>query len=124
MAANGFVNGTGGHGQASSGRLVLEYDGGGWFGTALPRDVSSYRWLVLRLRGAAGGEERHVRVKLGAIDRPLASLTTDAVTTTWHEARIDLRAAGGVGPALEKLEIEFWGAHRGRLEIGRIAFER
>lgn len=122
-AANRFVNGTRGQGEAKSGRLILEYDGGGWFGTSIPRDVSSYRWLVLRLRGGAGGEQRHVRVKLGAIDRPLASLTSDAVTTTWSDVRIDLRAAGGLGPGLEKLELKFWGANRGRLEIGRIAFE-
>lgn len=124
MGASRFVNGTGGQGEASAGRLVLQYDGGGWFGTSLPREVSSYRWLVLRLRGAAGGEERHVRVKLGAIDRPLASLTTDRVTTAWSEVRIDLRAAGGPVRAARKLELSFWGRHRGRLEIGQIAFER
>ena len=124
MGANGFVNGRNGQGEASGGRLTLEYSGGGWFGTSVPRDVSSYRWLVLRLRGAAGGEQRDMRVKLGAIDRPLASLTTDAVTTAWSEVRIDLRAAGGVGPAHRKLELSFWGAKRGRLEIGRIAFQR
>jgi len=65
-----------------------------------------------------------MRVKLGRIDRPLAALTTDRVTTAWSEVRIDLRAAGGVGPAHGKLELSFWGGKRGRLEIGRIAFER
>jgi hypothetical protein len=124
MAANGFVNGGQGEGEASHGRLILEYNGGGWFGTSLPTDVASYRWLVLRMRGAAGGEQRHVRVKLGRIERPLSSLTTDAVTTAWGDVRIDLRAAGGIGPAVEKLELEFWGSNSGRLEIGRIAFQR
>jgi hypothetical protein len=124
MSADGLVNGANGRGEASGGRVILEYDGGGWFGTSLPREVSAYRWLVLRMRGAAGGEERQLRVKLGAIDRPLTSLTTGAITKEWSEVRIDLRAAGGMGPGVKKLELTFWGGGHGRIEIGRIAFQR
>jgi hypothetical protein len=120
--ANGFVNG-GGWGEGAAGRLVFEYDNDGWFGSGIALDISRYRWLVLRLRGAAGGEERHIGLRLGGVDLPLGRLTGEAITTEWRDLRIDLERAGVNRADPAQLELYFWNGGSGRVELGRISLE-
>ena len=105
------------------GCAFLEYDNDGWYGTGLPGDVARYRWLVLRVRGRAGGEERHIGVRLGALDAPLATVAAGAVSTRWSELRIDLRRTGAFAREATQLELTFWQGARGMLEIARVSFE-
>jgi hypothetical protein len=123
--ANSFVDGPRGEGIVARGRLALRYQGAGWFSTLIDRDVSDYRWLVLRVRGRDGGEQRHIGVKFAGVDAPLAKLSSDAIATEYGDVRIDLTSPKFDRRKAATLELYFWrGQPTGRVDLDSIRFER
>ncbi|WP_345516432.1 DUF4832 domain-containing protein, partial [Phytohabitans houttuyneae] len=55
---NCFLDG-GGSGVVTGGALSLRYNNCGWFGSDVGVDLSGYTYLVVRVKGAAGGEQAH-----------------------------------------------------------------
>ncbi|WP_330632934.1 endo-1,4-beta-xylanase [Halocatena halophila] len=119
--AGSFENGSG---SVSDGALLLEYDNGGWFQTQLNQDISEYATLVLRLRGANGGEESEVLFDMGGVRTLLSTVTDDSITTSFTDVAIDLEAAGvdRTGSSLS-LRLNFWQGGSGTIEIEEIRLE-
>ncbi|MEW9547919.1 hypothetical protein [Nonomuraea sp. NPDC050783] len=61
---NCFLNGSG-SGAFSGGALSLRYGNCGWSGSDVNTDLSAYTHLAVRIKGAAGGEQRHFHLGLG-----------------------------------------------------------
>ncbi|WP_433445082.1 hypothetical protein [Nonomuraea sp. CA-141351] len=95
---NCFLNG-GGSGTVSSGALSLRYDNCGWFGSDVNTDLSAYTHLVVRIKGAAGGEQAHFNLSLGGVKKVFGDFTLDggghpAITTAYQDIRIPMSANG------------------------------
>ncbi|MFC7139677.1 hypothetical protein ACFQMA_07470 [Halosimplex aquaticum] len=119
--AGSFENGSG-SGAVADGALRLEYDNAGWFASNVTQDVSDYQYLALRVRGDAGGEESHFRLKVGGAEDLLANLTDDAIGTEWSTVSVDLAAAGADLSNPQAVRMNFWEGSSGAVEIDRIAF--
>lgn len=112
----------------ANGALTLTYDDDGWFGSYIGIDLSSYTYLVLRVRGSAGGEQSHVRVSLGGVRRMLSDLTLadgtrPVITTAYRDIRIPLAANGFPRAQPGELELDFWHGGAGTISIDEIRFE-
>lgn len=64
--ANSFSNGGG---VVSGGALALQYDNNGWFGSDVNTSVAAYTYLVVRVKGASGGEQSHFHLSLGGVTK-------------------------------------------------------
>ncbi len=53
----------------SGGALTLQYSNAGWFGSDVYTDVSNKTYLVLRVKGNAGGEQAHFHVSIGGVTK-------------------------------------------------------
>ncbi|WP_436926914.1 endo-1,4-beta-xylanase [Halosimplex amylolyticum] len=119
--AGSFENGDG-SGAVADGALRLEYDNAGWFASNVGQSVADRPVLHLRVRGDAGGEESHLRLKVGGVDDLLGNLTDDAVGTEWSTVSVDLGANGADLDQPNSVRFNFWEGHAGAVEIDRIAF--
>ena len=64
---NCFLDG-GGSGVVTGGALSLRYNNCGWFGSDVGVDLSTRTYLVVRVKGAAGGEQDQFSLGLGGVD--------------------------------------------------------
>ncbi|AXI76799.1 DUF4832 domain-containing protein [Peterkaempfera bronchialis] len=124
---NSFLNG-GGAGEVTGGALVLQYSNGGWFGSDIYTDVSDRHDLVLRLKGAHGGEEGDFQLSLGGVtkvfkDFVLADGSHPKVTGSFTDIRIPLAANGINASAPGQLSMGFWYGGSSTLSIDSLSFQ-
>ena len=121
---NSFANGKGA-GQFANGALTLAYRNDGYFGSSIGRSLAGYQALVLRIRGGAGGEQQHFHLALGGISRLFASLTPQAIGTSYQTIRIPFSAFGSELKlqTVDALQLTFWDGYSGKIEIDSIQFE-
>ncbi len=120
-----FVNGGGVEG---AGGLTLVYDDDGWFGTDVLADVSAYTYLVLRIAGANGGEQRQFKLKFGGEQRFFGDFVLDGgahpvITTSYKDIRIPMATNGINRAAPQDLQLSFWWGGRSTVVIDEIRFE-
>ncbi len=119
--AGSFVNDAG---TESGGVLTLVYDNGGWFQTQINRDISNYATLIMRLRGANGGEADDILFDMGGVQTLLSNVTDDSITTDFTDVAIDLEAAGvDRTDSSLPLRLNFWQGGMSTLEITEIRLE-
>ncbi|WP_225333162.1 hypothetical protein [Halomicrobium urmianum] len=106
----------------TDGALRLSYDGGGWYGTNVGRDVSAYQRLELDVRGADGGEEGDVRLEVGSVEDALSELTGDDVGTSLSTVAVDLEAAGVDRTAVDDVWLTFGPEANGRVDLAAVRF--
>ncbi|WP_052487778.1 DUF4832 domain-containing protein [Gordoniibacillus kamchatkensis] len=118
--ANGFVNDAG---VIENGALKLQYNNAGWFGSDVTQSIAGYTKLIVRIKGAAGGEESQFHLILGGVEKTLGALSGDTVTTSYKDIAIDL-AANGINQASPgQLQMSFWYGSAGTVWIDEIRFE-
>ncbi len=119
--ANGFQNNTG---VLQNGALVLEYNNSGWFGSDINRDLSQYKYLVFRIKGAAGGEQTAFKIRIGNVYKFFSELTSTAITTSYQDIRIDMVTNGINRTSPGQLNLEFWFRKSGTVYIDEIRFTK
>jgi len=118
--ANGFVNTAG---VIDSGALKLQYNNDGWFGSAVSQSIGSYSKLVIRIKGASGGEQNHIQLTLGGVTQTLADFSGNTVTTAYKDIAIDLVAKGVNRTSPGQLEMSFWHGGNSTVWIDELRFE-
>lgn len=91
--SSNFANG-GGAGVVEDGALALQYQNMSRLETNIGRNLSATNKLVIRAKGAAGGEESQVNVTIGGVTKTLGQLSRDTLTTSYKDLVIDLPANG------------------------------
>ncbi|WP_318528333.1 fibronectin type III domain-containing protein [Nonomuraea gerenzanensis] len=124
---NCFGNG-GGSGVVSGGALALRYANCGWFGSDVHTDLSAYTHLVVRIKGAAGGEQSHFSLGLGGTTKVFGDFTLDggghpAITTAYQDIRIPLAANGISRSAPGQLAMGFWYGGNSTVTIDSLTFQ-
>ena len=128
-SADMFANGGGnGDGVVGGGGLTLVYHDDGWFGSDVFADVSAYRYLVLRVTGAAGGEQRHFKLTLGGVERVFGDFSLDdgatpVITTSYRDIRIPMAGNGIDAKRPGELQLTFWWGGTSTIVIDEIRFE-
>ncbi|MFF5228843.1 fibronectin type III domain-containing protein [Dactylosporangium sp. NPDC000521] len=123
---NCFLDG-GGSGVVAGGALSLRYNNCGWFGSDVGVDLSSRTYLVIRVKGAAGGEQTHFNLGLGGTTKVFADYTLDGgahpvVTTSYQDIRIPLAANGISRNSPSQLTMGFWYGGSSTITIDSISF--
>ncbi|WP_168119961.1 DUF4832 domain-containing protein [Paenibacillus sp. HB172176] len=118
--ANSFTNGAG---VIESGALKLQYNNNGWLGTDVNQDLSGYSKMVIRVKGAAGGEQSDFNLSIGGVEKSLESFSGDTITTSYKDIEIDLVANGVNRSAPGQLTMTFWHGGSGTIWIDEIRFE-
>ncbi|MDG6101877.1 fibronectin type III domain-containing protein [Dactylosporangium aurantiacum] len=124
---NCFLDG-GGSGVVSGGALSLRYSNCGWFGSDVNTDLSSRSYLVVRVKGAAGGEQAHFNLSLGGTTKVFGDLTLDGgahpvITTSFQDIRIPLTSNGISRTAPGQLAMGFWYGGTSTITIDSITFQ-
>ncbi|GAA5198505.1 hypothetical protein GCM10023322_72080 [Rugosimonospora acidiphila] len=124
---NCFTNG-GGAGSESGGALALQYNACGWFGSDVNTDLSGYTYLVIRIKGAAGGEQAHFNVNLGGVTKVFADFTLDggghpAIGTAYQDIEVPMAANGINRASPGQLAMGFWYGGSGTITIDSISFQ-
>ncbi|MET8993029.1 fibronectin type III domain-containing protein [Nonomuraea wenchangensis] len=124
---NCFLDG-GGSGVVTGGALSLRYDNCGWFGSDVGVDLGSKTHLVLRVKGAAGGEQTHFNLGLGGTTKVLADYVLDggahpAITTAYQTIRFPMAANGINRGSPGQLAMGFWYGGASTVTIDEIRFE-
>ncbi|MDH6369966.1 hypothetical protein M2444_001744 [Paenibacillus sp. PastF-3] len=91
--SSGFANGNGA-GVIEDGALVLQYKNMSRLETNIGRNLSDTGKLVIRVKGAAGGEENQVSISIGGVTKTLGQFSGDTITTSYKDIVIDLAAHG------------------------------
>ncbi|MFC5004626.1 fibronectin type III domain-containing protein [Dactylosporangium cerinum] len=123
---NCFTNG-GGSGVVSGGALTLQYNNCGWFGSDVNTDVSAYTYLVVRIKGNAGGEQSHFNLSLGGTTKVFGDYTLDggghpAITTAYQDIKIPLVANGISRTSPGQLAMGFWYGGNSSISIDHFSF--
>jgi hypothetical protein len=123
---NCFLNG-GGNGVESGGALALQYNNCGWFGSDVNTDLSAYKYLVMRIRGASGGEQSHFHLSLGGTTKIFGDFVLDggghpAITTSYQDIKIPLTANGISRSAPGQLSMGFWYGGNSAISIDSLSF--
>ncbi|WP_084558108.1 fibronectin type III domain-containing protein [Hamadaea tsunoensis] len=123
---NCFLNG-GGSGVESGGALALQYNNCGWFGSDVATDVSGYTYLVVRIKGAAGGEQTHFTLGLGGVTLPFNQFTLSGgghpvITTAYQDVKIPMVANGMSRTSPGQLALAFWYGGASTVSIDSISF--
>jgi hypothetical protein len=123
--ANSFVNGGG---AVSGGALALQYNNNGWFGSDVYTNLSSYSNLVVRIKGANGGEQNHFQLTLGGVTRKFGEYTLSGgghptVTTAYQDITIPLAANGINRVSPGQLSMAFWFGGKSTITIDSIGFQ-
>jgi hypothetical protein len=104
--------------------LELAYDNGGWLQEQINRDVTEYSTLVLRTKGANGGEESEILFEMGGVSTLLSNVTSDSIGTGFSDVAIDLQAAGvNRSSSSLSLRLNFWQGGTSTLSIENIRLE-
>ncbi|NUT44598.1 MAG: fibronectin type III domain-containing protein [Thermoactinospora sp.] len=124
---NCFLDG-GGSGVVSGGALSLRYNNCGWFGSDVGVDLSSKTHLVIRIKGASGGEQAHFNLGLGGATKVFGDFTLDgggrpAITTAYQDIRIPMAANGISRNSPSQLAMGFWYGGASTITIDEIRFE-
>jgi chitodextrinase len=124
---NCFLNG-GGSGVEAAGALSLQYNNCGWFGSDVNTDLSAYTYLVVRIKGASGGEQSHFDINLGGVTKVFGAYTLDGgghptITTAYQDIKIPLAANGVNRAAPGQLAMGFWYGAAGTITIDSISFQ-
>ncbi|GAA3215366.1 fibronectin type III domain-containing protein [Dactylosporangium siamense] len=124
---NCFLDG-GGSGVVSGGALSLRYNNCGWFGSDVGVDLSNRTYLVIRVKGAAGGEQAHFNLGLGGTTKVFGDLTLDGgahpvITTSYQDVRIPLTANGISRSSPSQLTMGFWFGGNSTITIDHISFQ-
>ncbi|WP_271749894.1 S-layer homology domain-containing protein [Cohnella sp. JJ-181] len=91
--SSNFANGNGA-GVVEDGSLVLQYQNMSRLETNIGRNLAATSKLVLRVKGAAGGEESQVNATIGGVTKTLGQFSGDTITTSYKDLVIDLPANG------------------------------
>lgn len=118
--ANGFVNSAG---VIESGALKLQYNNNGWYGSDVTQSIAGYSKLIIRIKGASGGEESQFHVIIGGVEKTLAAFSGNTVTTSYKDIAIDLAANGVNKTAPGQLQMSFWFGNASTVWIDEIRFE-
>jgi chitodextrinase len=124
---NCFLNGSG-SGVVSGGALSLQYNNCGWFGSDVGTDLSTKTYLVVRIKGAAGGEQAHFSLSLGGVTKTFKDFTLDGgghpvITTAYQDVRIPMAANGINRAAPSQLAMGFWFGGASTISIDEFRFE-
>ncbi|GAB7039569.1 MULTISPECIES: carbohydrate-binding protein [Catenuloplanes] len=124
---NCFRNG-GGAGVVTGGALALSYDNCGWFGSDIDQDLTGKTHLVVRIRGAQGGEQSHFHLSLGGATRVFGDFVLDGggrpeITTEYRDIRIPMAANGIDRARPQQLAMGFWYGGRGTVTIDAVRAE-
>lgn len=125
--ANGFISG-GGAGAVSAGALNFEYSNAGWFGSDIYTDVSTKTYLVLRIKGSAGGEQSHFQLGINGATKMFNQFTTSTggapvITTSYQDIKIPMVSNGINRASPGQLTLAFWFGASGTISIDSIHFE-
>ncbi|WP_432841194.1 DUF4832 domain-containing protein [Dactylosporangium sp. CA-092794] len=123
---NCFLNG-GGNGVVSGGALALQYNNCGWFGSDVLTDLSGYTYLVVRIKGASGGEQTHFNLSLGGVTKVFGDYTLDggghpALTTAYQDIKIPMAANGMNRAGPGQLAMGFWYGGNSTITIDSFSF--
>ncbi|MFC5529655.1 S-layer homology domain-containing protein [Cohnella yongneupensis] len=88
-----FGNGDGA-GVVADGALVLQYKNSSWMDINIGRNLSELNKLVIRVKGAVGGEESQVKLTIGGASKTIGQFSGDTITTDYKDIVIDLAAGG------------------------------
>jgi chitodextrinase len=124
---NCFLDG-GGNGVVTGGALNLRYNNCGWFGSDVGVDLNPYTHLVIRVRGAAGGEQAHFNLGLGGVTKVFGDFALDGgarpvITTSYQDIRIPLAANGINRNSPAQLAMGFWYGGNSTITIDHITFQ-
>lgn len=119
-SANSFVNQAG---VIENGALKLQYNNNGWFGSDVTQSLTGYSKLIMRIKGAAGGEEGQFHLVLGGEEKTFGAFSGNTVTTTYKDIAIDLAASGVDRSSPGQLQMSFWHGSAGTVWIDEIRFE-
>ena len=124
---NCFLNG-GGSGAVSGGALSLRYDNCGWFGSDVNTNLSTRTYLVVRIKGAAGGEQTHFTLGLGGVTKAFGDFTLDggghpAITTAYQDIKIPMFANGINRASPGQLAMAFWYGGNSTVTIDSLSFQ-
>jgi hypothetical protein len=118
--ANSFVNGAG---AIEAGALKLQYNNNGWLGTDVAQNIGAYSKMILRVKGANGGEQSHFQLTLGGVTQTLGALSGDTIATAYKDIHIDLAAKGVDRSSPGQLTMTFWHGGNSTIWIDEIRFE-
>lgn len=112
----------------TGGALSLRYNNCGWFGSDVGADLSSRAYLVIRVKGAAGGEQSHFNLGLGGTTKVFGDFTLDGgahpvITTSYQDIRIPLVANGISRTSPGQLAMGFWYGGNSTITIDSITFQ-
>lgn len=94
ISGSNFGNGDGA-GELSDGALVLQYKNSSWMDINIGRNLSELNKLVIRVKGAVGGEENQVKLNIGGASKTIGQFSGGAtITTEYKDIVIDLAASG------------------------------
>ncbi|NUT38042.1 MAG: DUF4832 domain-containing protein [Hamadaea sp.] len=124
---NCFLDG-GGSGVVSGGALSLRYNNCGWFGSDVGVDLSAYTYLVVRIKGAAGGEQNHFNLGLGGSTKLFGDFTLDGgahpvITTAYQDIKIPMVANGINRNSPSQLAMGFWYGGTSTITIDHVTFQ-
>jgi chitodextrinase len=118
-SANGFVNNAG---VIESGALKLQYNNDGWLGTDINQNIGSYSKMVVRIKGASGGEQNHFQLTIGGVTKTFAAFSGNTITTSYKDIEIDLVANGVDRSSPGQLSMSFWHGSSSTVWIDEIRF--
>jgi hypothetical protein len=107
--------------------LKLEYASKGWFGTGGGIDASTYKYLKIRIKGAAGGEGDDFDLNYAVGDnvkttgKSFTDLAAKKVTKNYQDVIIDL-AANKIDKGIQALHFNFHEGKSGVIWIDSISF--
>lgn len=79
--------------------------------------------MVIRIKGANGGEQSHFELTIGGVTKTLAAFSGDAITTSYKNIEIDLAANGVDRSTPGQLSMTFWHGGNSSVWIDEIRFE-
>ncbi|QGQ98780.1 DUF4832 domain-containing protein [Paenibacillus psychroresistens] len=120
--ANSFSNGAGA-GVISSGALALQYNNTGWFGSDINQDISAYTTMIIRIKGAVGGEQTHINVNIGGVTKTLALFSSNTLTTSYKDIAFNLVSNGVNRVTPGNVALSFSNGFSGTVYIDEIKFQ-
>ncbi|WP_433063008.1 DUF4832 domain-containing protein [Dactylosporangium sp. CS-033363] len=124
---NCFLNGSG-NGVVAGGALALQYNNCGWFGSDVGQDVSGYTYLVVRIKGATGGEQAHFSLSIGGTTKVFGDFVLDggghpAITTAYQDIKIPMAANAINRASPSQLALGFWYGGNSTVTVDSIGFQ-
>lgn len=92
--SSGFTNGTGGAGVVADGALTLQVQNMSRLETNTGPNLAETPKLVIRAKGAVGGEESLLNLTIGGVTKTLGQFSGSTITTDYKDLVIDLPSNG------------------------------